>query len=83
MPAVVTDNYHWVITAEPTVFQSFQAVSKWVGALEKEDWIDEIKYSPPIPYSGNKLGGGLREVVSPQEQTSPYFQLREKSKCIV
>ena len=33
-------------------------------------------------YSGNKLGGGLGEVVSPQEQTSPYFQLREKSKCI-
>ena len=31
---------------------------------------------------GNMLGGDLGEVVSLQEQTSPYFQLREKSKCI-
>ena len=23
---------------------------KGVGALEKEDMIDEIKYSPPVPY---------------------------------
>ena len=33
-------------------------------------------------WSGNKLGGDLGEVASLQEQTSPYFQLREKSKCI-
>ena len=32
--------------------------------------------------TGNKLGGDLGELVSLQEQTSPYFQLREKSKCI-
>ena len=32
--------------------------------------------------SGNKLGGDLGEVVFLQEQTYPYFQLREKSKCI-
>ena len=50
---VVTDNYHWVIKTESTMFQSFQAVSKElirVGALEKEDRIDEIKYSPPVPH---------------------------------
>ena len=32
--------------------------------------------------SGNKLGGDLGEIVSLQTQTSPYFQLREKFKCI-
>ena len=31
---------------------------------------------------GNKLGEHLGEVVSLQEQTSPYFRLREKSNCI-
>ena len=31
-----------------------------------------------IIYTRNKLGSNLEEVVSLQEQTSPYFQLREK-----
>ena len=35
-----------------------------------------------LHYSGNKLGCNLGEVVCLQEQISPYFQLREKSKCI-
>ena len=52
MRAVVTDNYHWVITAESTMFQSFQAVSKELG-IRKEDRTDEIKYSPPVPYFHN------------------------------
>ena len=38
-------------------------------------------------HTGNKLEGAgnldLGEVVSLQEQTSPYFQLREMSKCIL
>ena len=32
--------------------------------------------------SRNKLGGDLGETVSLLTQTSPYFQLREKLKCI-
>ena len=32
--------------------------------------------------SGNKLGGDLGETVTLQAPTSPYFQLREKFKCI-
>ena len=32
--------------------------------------------------SGNKLEGDMRDIVSLQAQTSSYFQLREKLKCI-
>ena len=32
--------------------------------------------------SWNKLEGDVRDIVSLQAQTSPYFQLREKFKCI-
>ena len=35
-----------------------------------------------IHMAGSKLGGDLGETVSLQTQTSPYFQLREKFKCI-
>ena len=31
---------------------------------------------------GNKLEGDMGDIVSLQAQTSPYFQLREKFKCI-
>ena len=44
---------------------------------------NNIEWPGRLRYSGNKLGGDLGEIVSLQEQTSPYFQLREKkSKCI-
>ena len=33
---VVTDNYHWVITTESTMFQSFQAVSKELGHWKRK-----------------------------------------------
>ena len=33
-------------------------------------------------FSGNKLEGDVGGIVSLQAQTSPYFQLREKFKCI-
>ena len=49
MSAVVTDNYHWVITAVHNVSVTSSRLQR-VGALEKEDRIDEIKYSPPVPY---------------------------------
>ena len=32
--------------------------------------------------TGNKLEGDMGDTVSLQAQTSPYFQLREKFKCI-
>ena len=32
--------------------------------------------------SQNKLEGDVGDIVSLQAQTSPYLQLREKSKCI-
>ena len=32
--------------------------------------------------TGNKLEGDMGDIVSLQAQTSPYFQLREKLKCI-
>ena len=31
---------------------------------------------------GNKLEGDVGDIVTLQAETSPYFQLREKSKCI-
>ena len=43
------------------------------------DWLWNYE---TISMAGNKLAGDLGEVVSLQEQTSPYFQLREKPKCI-
>ena len=38
--------------------------------------------SPMRNVAGNKLGGYLEEIFYIQAQTSPYFQLREKFKCI-
>ena len=35
-----------------------------------------------VHVTGNKLGGDLEEKVSLQAPTSPFFQLREKFKCI-
>ena len=35
-----------------------------------------------IKESGNKLEEHVRDIVSLQDQMSPYFQLREKFKCI-
>ena len=52
MPAVVTDNYHWVITAVHNVSVISNRLER-VGALEKEDRIDVIKYSPPSRTSYN------------------------------
>ena len=31
---------------------------------------------------GNKLEGEVKDIVSLKAQTSPYFELREKFKCI-
>ena len=39
--------------------------------------INKIQTGP-----GNKVEGDVRDLVSLQAQTSPYFQLREKFKCI-
>ena len=33
-------------------------------------------------HPGNKLDRDVGDKVSPQAQTSPYFQLRENFKCI-
>ena len=35
-----------------------------------------------ISKAGNKLEGDVGDIVSLQPQTSPYFQLREKFKCL-
>ena len=39
-------------------------------------------YCPYLLASGNKLEEDVGDIVSIQTQTSPYFQLREKFKCI-
>ena len=46
MPAVITHNYHWIITDVSVISSRLQRV----GTLVKEDRIDEIKYSPPVLY---------------------------------
>ena len=46
--------------------------------------IDRVTQKKTLHYltSGNKLEGDMGDTVSLQAQTSPYFQLREKFKCI-
>ena len=50
MSAVVIENYHYVITDRVHNVSVISSRLQRVGTLEKKDMIDEIKYSPPVPY---------------------------------